>query len=75
MEELEGVVMLSAEHVRRVLRIPSTSSTVGSSSSGSGSSSDVVIVKGYTHNIVVTAGSKGMLRVLHVSMLVRAGMN
>ena len=55
MDELEGVIVLTAKHTHAIL-----GRTAGKSKKS-----------GYTESIVISAGSKGVLRILRISMTVR----
>ena len=61
MDELEGIIILNEEHSRTILNIEEPSSK---------NSKKKNILSAVSEHVVVTAGAKGMLRILRVSMTV-----
>ena len=62
MDELEGIIILNEEHSRTILNIEEPSSTKNSKKKN--------VLSAVSEHVVVTAGAKGMLRILRVSMTV-----
>ena len=65
MDELEGIIILNEEHSRTILNIEEPSSK---------NSKKKNILSAVSEHVVVTAGAKGILRILRVSMTVSLGL-
>ena len=62
MDELEGIIILNEEHSRTILNIEEPTSSKNSKKKN--------VLSAMSEHVVVTAGAKGMLRILRVSMTV-----